>query len=271
MSLSISIPGTSLSKLLAIFLVSGPICFGQPKAEVRPPQTLNPKEGEALAHSLVSEMLTQQPAQNSTNTGVLKIRDTGGEQRQIPMRFELFSTPTNWVSIYEAGPWGGGRDRMQLRVIHSNNSPNRYLLGVAAGANAPSSVLKEVPPSDTMVPFAGSDFWLADLGLEFLHWPQQRVMSKEMRRSQFCLKLESINPHPGSSGYVRVESWIDHDPPHGIIHADAFDRKNQLLKKFDPTEIKKVHGEYQLAEMEIRNPKANSQTRIDFDLEQSKR
>jgi hypothetical protein len=271
MSVSAPISASSLPKLLAIVFVSGPLCFGQPKAEVRSPATLNPREGEALARSLVNEMITQQPAQNSTNTGVLKIRDSAGEQQQVPVRFEVFSTPTNWVSIYDAGPWGSGRNRAQLRVIHSNDSPNRYLLGVAAGTNAPSSALKEVRPSESMVPFAGSDFWLADLGLEFLHWPQQRVMLKEMRRSQFCLKLESINPHPGSSGYVRVESWIDHDPPHGIIHAEAYDKNNQLLKKFDPTEIKKVHGEYQLAEMEIRSPKANSQTRIDFDLEQSKR
>jgi hypothetical protein len=271
MRLSPAIRVSSLPKLLALFLISGPLAFGQPKAEVRPPQTLNPREGEALARSLVNEMLMQRPAENSTNTGVLKIRDSSGEERQVPVRFEIFSTPTDCVSVYQAGPGGGHQERVQLKVIHSGTAPNRYLLDTSGATNAASAQQKELAPAETMTPFAGSDFWLADLGLEFLHWPQQRVLTKEMRRSQFCMRLESINPQPGASGYVKVVSWIDHDPPHGIVHADAYDKDNQLLKAFDPTEIKKVHGEYQLAEMEITNRKTHSRTRIDFDLDKSKR
>ncbi len=188
----------------------------------------------------------------------------------MPVRFELFSTPTNWVSIYEAGPDGARRDRTQLRVIHSGTVPNQYLLGVASGTNAPCAALKELRPSEAMIPFAGSDFWVADLGLEFLHWPQQRVLKKEMRRSQFCAKLESVNPSPAPGGYVRVVAWIENEPPHGIVHADAYDQDKQLLKVFEPTGIKKVHGEYQLEEMEINNRKTHSRTRIDFDLDDTK-
>jgi hypothetical protein len=270
MSLSLAI-SSQISRAVVLLLVSGPVCFAQPKAEVRPPQTLNPREGETLARSLVNEMLTQQPAQNSTNTGILKIRDSNGEERKVPVRFELLSTPTDWVSIYQAGPGGGQQDRVELRVVRSGTGPNRYMFGSSSASNGKSVALKELTPAEAMIPFAGSDFWLADLGLEFLHWSKQCVLKKEMRRGQFCMQLESINPHPGASGYVKVVSWIDHDPPHGIVHADAYDKNDQLLKVFAPTEIKKVHGEYQLAEMEINNRKSHSRTWIDFDLEQSKR
>ena len=50
--------------------------------------------------------------------------------------------------------------------------------------------------------------------------------------------------------------------------ADAYDSRGDLVKRFDPTEFEKVQGEYQLQEMEIRNRKTGSRTRIEFDLGQ---
>jgi YD repeat-containing protein len=116
-----------------------------------------------------------------------------------------------------------------------------------------------------MIPFAGSDFWIADLGLEFLHWPQQKLIRKQMRRSQSCDMLESTNPNPKPGAYRRVVSWIDIDTG-GIVHADAYDANDRLLKQFDPSEITKVKGEWQLEEMEIRNRQAGTKTLIKFKL-----
>ena len=117
-----------------------------------------------------------------------------------------------------------------------------------------------------MVPFAGSDFWVADLGLEFLHWPHQRVLKNEMRHSKSCKVLESVNPQPVPGGYARVVSWIMIESPHGIVHADAYDARGESLKRFDPKSLEKVQGEYQLEEMEMRNRKTGSQTVIKFNL-----
>ena len=117
-----------------------------------------------------------------------------------------------------------------------------------------------------MIPFAGSDFWVADLGLEFLHWPHQRLLKKEMRHSKSCDVLESVNPAPVPGGYARVVSWIIIESPHGIVHADAYDAGGELLKRFDPTALEKVQGEYQLEEMEIRNRKTDTRTWIKFNL-----
>ena len=54
--------------------------------------------------------------------------------------------------------------------------------------------------------------------------------------------------------------------PHGIVHADAYDARGDVLKHFDPTNLEKIQGEYQLEEMEMRNPKADSRTVIKFNL-----
>jgi hypothetical protein len=66
-----------------------------------------------------------------------------------------------------------------------------------------------------MAPFTGSDFWIADLGLDFLHWPKQRLLRKEMRHSKSCEVLESVNPQSVPGGYARVVSWIMIERPHG--------------------------------------------------------
>ncbi len=116
-----------------------------------------------------------------------------------------------------------------------------------------------------MRPFAGSDFWIADLGLEFFHWPEQKILKKEFRRNCACEVLESTNPQPATNGYSRVVSWIDEDSG-GIVHAEAFDAQNKLLKVFDPKSFKKVNGQWQLQEMEIRNVQTGSRTRLEFDL-----
>ena len=123
-------------------------------------------------------------------------------------------------------------------------------------------------PEQTMVPFAGSDFWVADLGLEFLHWAQQRVLRHEMRHSKACKVLESVNSKPAPGGYARVVSWVITDSPHGIVHADAYDARGERIKYWDPKNLEKVEGEYQLEEMEMRNRQTGSRTVIKFDLGQ---
>src|SRR5882724_11705853 len=96
------------------------------------------------------------------------------------------------------------------------------------------------------------------------------VWSSSIRRSSFCDVLESVNPKPGP-GYSRVVSWVERESPHGIVHADAYDTRGEIVKKFDPSGIEKVHGEYQLQEMEIRNRKTGSRTWIAFNLGEEKR
>jgi hypothetical protein len=86
-----------------------------------------------------------------------------------------------------------------------------------------------------------------------------------MSRGQSCKVLESINPKPVKGSYSRVVSWIDNDSD-GIVHAEAYDFQNQLLKKFDPKDFKKVNGQWQLQEMEIDNRQTGSSTRIEFNL-----
>jgi len=150
-----------------------------------------------------------------------------------------------------------------LTMTHGGTKANYYMLKTDSGDSVRTQTFSG---AETMTPFADSDFWVADLGLEFLHWPAQRVLKHEMKRGQACKVLESTNPEPATSGYSRVVSWIDNDTL-GIVQAEAFDAKGELLKEFAPKEFKKVNGQWQLQEMEIRNVQTGSRTRLEFNLE----
>jgi Outer membrane lipoprotein-sorting protein len=228
--------------------------FAQKQIDSSPPVVLSPEQAAKEGQALVAEILAQKPAQNTTNAGVMAIRGKN-TRTQIPIKFEVFSTETNWCSRYEAG-------NVDVLVLHEDTRANQYRMKTT------DDNLNELSGNQaTATPFAGSDFSISDLALEFFHWPEQRLTKKEMKRSRSCKVLESVNPKPVAGAYSRVVSWIDNESD-GIVMAQAYDAKGNLLKEFIPKKIKKIEGQWQLEEMEIDNVQANSSTRVDFDLSQ---
>ncbi|HWI58104.1 MAG TPA: outer membrane lipoprotein-sorting protein [Bacillota bacterium] len=240
--------------------------MAQPKSELHLPAPLDPVQAEQQGRALVTDLLGQKPAQNSTNSGRLLVREADRKQRDIPVSFLVLTGGDSWQNIYQTTGTGAGSG-LTLTIIHSDARPNQYLLVGPVSPEATNAGSRKLRANQTMVPFAGSDFWIADLGLEFFHWPKQLLLKQEMRRGQSCNVIESVNPQPVPGAYSRVVSWIDIDSG-GIVHADAYDARNELLKQFDPKEFKKVHGQWQLQEMEIRNRQTGSRTRVEFNLEQ---
>jgi len=225
-------------------------------------------EAEIEGRDLARQLLELRPAENYTNTGVLKIRDPKGKRIEIPVESKTIVTETNWQSIYKAtlNNNSNAPGAVKLTVMRDGWKPNQYEIVESFGIVDTLNRVKSLLGTATMIAFVHSDFWLADLGLEFLHWPAQKVLKHEMRRGQACKVLESTNPAPSTNDYSRVVSWIDNDSG-GIVHAEAFDAKGKLLKEFDPKEFKKVNGQWQLQEMEIRNVQTGSRSRIEFNLE----
>ncbi len=236
--------------------------FAQAQAELKPPPPLSPAEGRKVAGQLIDNLLSQRPTASATNTGVIRIRDANRRQHQVPVQIEIIATATNFLNVYRTtAPSPAG---MELTIIHSGERPNEYLLRKPADAPQPT----KLTPAQLNLSFAGSDFWAADLGLEFLHWPQQRVIKKEMRKSVFCDVLESANPKPLPGGYSRIVSWFGANRPDEtvLVHADAYDVQGKLLKEFDPKKLEKLNGAWQLEEMELRNVQTGSRTLFQFDL-----
>jgi hypothetical protein len=230
-------------------------------AEVRSqPIVLSPAEAAKQGPPLAREILSLAPSANFTNVGVLKVRAARDRISQIPIRFKTVTNAMNWSTLYEST---ASTNFVSLLITYGSGQTNRYeFLEFNDRLTQQPRILAG---NGTMVPFAGSDFWVADLGLEFLNWPAQRLLRKEIRRGQSCAVLESINPHAAPGAYSRVLSWIDIDTD-GIINAEAYDSKGKLLKEFAVTSLKKVRGQMELKGMEISNRQTGSRTTLEFDL-----
>lgn len=218
---------------------------------------------EAAGTTLAAELRRQPPALNTA--GTLRRRDPKGRWLPaLPVQFEVRGDDLAWESLYRVfAPTGALMET--LVVSHAAGKGNRYTLrrtavgGEAAGENT-------FEGNASAVALAGSDFWLCDLGLEFLYWPAQRIVRTEMRKGRSCRVLESLNPEPQAGVYARVLSWVDLESG-GLLRAEAFDQNGRRMKEFNIGSLKKLDGRYQLKAMEIRSEPTDTRTRIEFELE----
>jgi len=248
-----------LFRLSALFSALFAVAAMEPPSQ---PITLPPEQAAKEGRALVNEMLLEQP-DASTTTGILAIR-RDKTYTEIPVKFQTIVTPTNWVSVYQAN----FTNRVEtFDITHEGTKPNTYFVSGNAflKSGTPITAPTPGPVRNIWAPFAGSDFSIADLGLEFLHWPDQKLLQKEMKRGRSCRVLESTNPHPVPGGYSKVKSWVDNES-HGILLAQAFDAKGNKLKEFTPEDFSKVGGQWQLEKMQIRTLPTDSTTTVKFDL-----
>jgi len=214
-------------------------------------------DAEIHGRMLAQKILANRPAENFTNTGILQIRDNG-RLTKFPVVCETILTKSNWLNRYQATCGTNFLAVTTLTVMHSNT--NQYRLSEMVGAD------RELSGNGTMIPFVGSDFWLGDLGLEFFHWPEQKVLKKEFHRNCACTVLESTNPNPSSDSYSRVVCWIDNDSL-GIVEAYAYDADGRRLKNFYPKNLEKVNGQYQVGSMVMQNLQTDSSSRLEFNYD----
>ena len=112
---------------------------------------------------------------------------------------------------------------------------------------------------------AGSSFYIADFGMEFLHWPSQTVLKTQRRKSRLCHVLESRNPKPAEGEYHRVVSWVDKETG-GILLADIYKAEAKPVKRFAVKGLTKKDGRWQVDEMEMRDTKTRARSRLYFHL-----
>jgi hypothetical protein len=215
-----------------------------------------PTSAEREAQAIVTRIRNTRPPENSAAEGVFKIFHGGRLRVVIPFRSEVVLTATNWQAIYQTLPSTNSLPLEKLTVTRDANSGLQYCF--SGTTNSPKSSA-----------FAGSEFLAADLGLDFLNWPKQRLVKKEVRSSQSCYKIESTNPNTNSLPYSRIVTWLDIDSVRdfgapAIVYAEAYDLRGKLFKEFEPTNFKKVDGQWQVEEMQIKNDQAGNKTKIEF-------
>lgn len=226
-------------------------------------QVAGESSAEEEGRRLAAELCAQPPAFNTG--GTLRRRPPEGRWlAPIPVRLDVYPVEPGWRSVYQAFSLAGAVTET-LEVRYQPGAPTLYEhTTLEAGPGLPRS--RTLLGEEACVPFAGSDFWLCDLGLEFLRWPTQRVSRSETRKGRFCRVLESLSPHPRPTAYGRVLSWVDAQY-RGLLRAEAYGADGRLRKEFSIGGFKKVRGNWLLKDMELRDAQSDSRTRIEFDLE----
>ena len=245
---------------MALGLLAGPFVQA-----ANPTAQASNAEGQALA----AELRSARPREDLEVKGSLKIRDAGGRRTRVPFRYWFLHGEKSWQNIYETDAQGQVPAE-KLVVIHTEGQANRYLHSRAGERKVSPAESAALAGDQAMVPFGSSDFWITDLGLEFLHWPEQRIVEEakiKMRKGRPCKVLESSNPRPGAAGYTRVRSWVDAEKRQPIL-AEAYGPDNRLIKEFEIGSVTKVNGQWELKNLEMRNVKTDSQTILEFRYDQ---
>jgi hypothetical protein len=229
-------------------------------ASAGPPVADDLAGGQALAGQIRNSV----PEEGSQIKGTLIIR-AGGQTKNVLVTCRVVVHDAAWETDYDvAATADSGAE--QLIIIHRTNAPNEYLYARAPAPSAPPPKAAPLSPAEAAAtPLAGSDFSAADLGLDFLHWPQQRRLANEMRLGQPCYVLDSRDAEAKS--IVRVKSYIDKESNAPLI-AEAYDAADSKVKEFSlgGSSFKKVNGHWRLEKMDIRDYKKHSRTELKFDI-----
>jgi hypothetical protein len=248
-----------MSKSLFLLLFSAMIAqSAYPADKIRVP--VQDDEPALEAKPIVSDLLSRLPATNDVFVGTLMIRKQDGTRLSRAVSHRLQLTAAGWQETWEAAPtekYQGER----LIVTHAALEPNiyRYWPNLAAHGD-PAELTREL----TGIPFAGSDFWLCDLGLEFLHWPKQRIINKRATTGlqRPCRVLESSTSPTSEQPYAKVLSWLDIETG-ALLRAEAFDSGGKRFKRFEVRALRRNGS----VDLDIWNDRQNTKSSLWFGSE----
>lgn len=214
---------------------------------------LSPDPGQQLAqHMRQTQLLRAEPFRGTLQT---KKRRGRRISQTLLLRARAEGEPTHSEFIVSS-PNG---NLSCLTILRDGRQTCLYFL-----SDNPRQLGKPLLPPEAMSSFAGSDFWPTDLGLEFFHWPQQKILPHiriKMRKGVACRVLESRRQPAADFGYSRVRSWISREHL-GLIYAEAYNHHGQRVKTFEVSGLQKIDGQWKVSELRIRNEVAQSTTKL---------
>jgi hypothetical protein len=185
---------------------------------------------EAQGREWAQRLRTVAPEEPSTNQAVLRIRNREG-RRQVPITVITRPGKGRWSVEYRVGGKGAKGDGEISRIHYSAEGPPTFEARLEPPGKPWS---KDVPaPGDSAI--ANSDFLLRELGMEFLYWPDQRLVGRELSNGRWCQVLESISKKP--EGPASVKSWID-EKLGVVLSAEVYDARKVRLKHFSITQFR---------------------------------
>ena len=208
--------------------------------------------GEVLARSIRDSL----PAEDAVIDATMEVtlRDRTRVKTSLKIQTKRLGQ-AECLMTYETNP--SKVDGVHWVIHRTIAKPNRYRIGKKAKHLA--------KPAEMHVGLAKSAFTLADLGLEFLHWPNQTTIRKQRRKSRACHVLESSRTSADDGGFLRVVTWVDIKSG-GILAADFFSLATKAKKRFSVKGLTKSDGQWQVDEMEMIDVEGRTRSRLQFHL-----
>lgn len=222
-------------------------------------KTVGPTPEMVLGRQLAWAQRDMAPESDRELDGWLKLRDERGRRTEIPFRLQVKIDGLFWESIYHA-PGNAVRPTERVRIRRHPTEGAMYWKSIGEEIDFQAATVDQRYGS-----FSGTDFYPADLGLEFFYWEDQVWEGSERRKGRMCDVVISRPSPNDNSLYSKVKSWIDHETQ-GLLAAEAYDEDGKEWKAFSIRRFKKVDGVWRLREMEILDQKKDTRTRIEFDL-----
>lgn len=227
--------------------------------------------GPEAGRKLAAELRAIKPEGEDHWHGVIKVFGREHKVPPVPIKSDVTLSETNWTVTYVTAPTDTNLAQ-KFVIVFSTNGPNRYSYARADKPGTAPGEPKEISAAEADIPIGGSDFWLSDLGLEFLHWPDQMRLRGDIHSGRGRYVLVSTNPHPRKGGYSSVKTWIDKES-NQPTQAEAFGtgKTNTVVKSFSLEKLaKNADGNYQVKEMDIIGP-GKFWSRLEIDVEAGKK
>ena len=239
-------------KLIPLFFTITTLAQTAEKAKPLPPVPTDVAGQKAMGAVLAESLRGIRLVNQDEIKGNLRIRKPRGKRENVPVTFRAKADGVAQVETFETA-------KGTLQIRKTPNKPNEYFF-IAPKAQE----WKKMEGAALNQVFAGSDFTLGDLGLEFLQWPNQQVIGRESRLRETCNILLSKPGKVLPGGYSQVKCWVEiHN--RALLCVEAY-RGTKRVKLFQAKSFKKLEGEWQLRELELRNDVTDARTQIQFDL-----
>ena len=105
------------------------------------------------------------------------------------------------------------------------------------------------PPEKLKEKVRDTGITYADLTLEFLYWPNARVLGEETIRTRSCWKLQVVADSHDSQ-YWNVVIWVD-KASGALMRMDGYDWDGKVAKRFEVVSAQKIDNRWFLKQMRV--------------------
>ena len=145
-----------------------------------------------------------------------------------------------------------GREEPQVKVSFFSDAPEIYT------RKDDEAKWTRLPVVAWDRPILGSDITYRDLALDFLTWPEVRLVGRANAKTLPAFVLETVNPAGSDSPISKVRYWVSSEH-FVLVQAEAYNSHGEVIRRFDVNGVQRFGDFWTIKELRIAEmiPKRN--------------